>query len=156
MLWSSWILPVEEWINWTDGIKGYYERQNSLSMSIQADETISCPLTGESFNRWHSKRKQDRRNMKIKCLKSKKQPTDVSKCSCNVTAALIQSPLSFCVKICQPLSLRQLSPALTPAQVKSLKGLCFLFSESVHRNHLAYILQSLIYSSLSELTREFH
>jgi len=38
------ILPVEEWINWTDGIKGYNERQNSLCACSSWWNQIICPL----------------------------------------------------------------------------------------------------------------
>lgn len=60
MLWSWWILPVEEWINGTDRIKGYYERRKTLSVQIQADKVI-CPLTEQPSSNWHSARGQDAR-----------------------------------------------------------------------------------------------
>lgn len=127
----------------------------TLSVQVQADETKSSVLCLENLlinDILQENRMQG--SIEIKCLKTKNQPTDVLKSTCNTIPALIQNPLAFCVKICQPLSLKRLPSALTPAKVQSLKGwLCFPFSESVHRSHLTCILQGLNYLSVSELTK---
>lgn len=94
MLQSWWILPVEEWINRTDGIKGYYERQNSQCASLSWWNKIISPLTEESSNKWDSATKHKKRECRNKMSKNQKTANWCFKVHMENDYALIKKLLS--------------------------------------------------------------